>query len=107
VTDTEEEEIMQAYVNFIAKFGKLESSKTQTNDKYKTFKANYLHIKKHNKNGYEEELPFVMDVNQFADVSAEDFEKMQGVLIPKVLVQQTELKTKSHHYWYHHHHHKD
>ena len=58
------------------------------NEKYQIFKANYLKIKEHNKRGAD--VPFVMGVNHLADMSTEEFNKLLGVNVPKVLQVQTE-----------------
>lgn len=100
---------MKAYINFIAEYGRAYSSKSHANDKYKIFKKNYDQIKDFNK--HEKDLPFVMSVNQFADMSPEEFAKLNGVEIPKVL---KEITSHSHVLEppkkipkkHHHHHHK-
>jgi hypothetical protein len=78
---------MKAYINFIAEYGKQYASKEHANKKYEVFKENYEAIKEHNK--HEKLLPFVMGVNQFADMSVEDFQKLNGIEIPKVLYEIT------------------
>lgn len=87
----EEQEAMKAYINFIAEYGKQYASKDHAFQNYNVFKKNYEAIKEHNK--HEKVLPFVMGVNQFADMSAEDFQKLNGVEIPKVLL---EITSRSH-----------
>ena len=99
---------MKAYLNFIAEYGRTYASKKHAEDKYEVFKKNYEQIKEHNR--HEKVLPFAMAVNQFADMTPEEFAKLQGVEIPKVLVKETShshvvepAKKIPHH---HHHHSK-
>ncbi len=78
---------MKAYVNFVAEYGKVQSSHKRHTEKYEVFKANYQKIKRHNEQA---DVPFVMTVKQFTDMTQEEFDKLLGVEIPKILVQQTE-----------------
>lgn len=97
-------EVMKAYVQFISEYGRSYASKKHASQKYETFKRNYLHIKDHNK--HESVLPFVMGVNQFTDLTAEEFAARLRLEVPKVL---TNLTSKTHvheHKAKTHHHHK-
>lgn len=97
---------MKAYVNFVAEYGKVQASHSKHNQKYEVFKGNYQKIKRHNEQA---DVPFVMSVNQFTDMTQEEFDKLMGVEIPKILVQETDgvfvqsTKKKEHR----HHHHKN
>jgi len=64
-------EVMNAYIQFISEYGRSYASKQHATDKFKVFKRNYETIKEHNK--HESVMPFVMKVNQFADMTAEEF----------------------------------
>ena len=62
----------------------MQSSHGKHNQKYEVFKANYEKIKRHNERS---DVPFVMSVNQFTDMTTEEFDKLLGVEIPKVLIE--------------------
>ena len=80
------EEVMQAYISFIAEYGKVQSSHQKHGEKYEVFKSNYKRIKHYND---QPDMPFVMSVNQFADMTNEEFAKLLGVEIPRILVEET------------------
>ncbi len=92
-------------MNFIAQYGKQYGTKKHADKKYEVFKQNYQKVKAHNK--YESSLPFVMGMNQFADMTAEEFALLQGVEIPTVLQERTShsfVKREDVHKHRHHHH---
>lgn len=100
----EDPEIMRAYVNFVAEYGRAYSSKKHAGEKFEVFKRNYEAIKEHNK--HEGALPYAMAVNQFADMSPAEFAKLRGLEMPKVLVTETvsrvlEPAMKVHHHKHH------
>ena len=82
-----DDDTMVAYVNFLAEYGRSYASKKHVNDKYEVFRKNYAQIKEHNKNV--KSTPFVMSVNQFADMTPQEFADLQRVEIPHVLVKET------------------
>jgi len=69
---------MDAYLDFIAVHGRSYASKDEIDHRYNIFEQNYLEIMEHNS------IPnaqFEIEVNQFADVSEEEFyEKYTGGL---------------------------
>lgn len=77
---------MQAYISFIAEFGKVQSSHQKHSEKYEVFKSNYKKIKHHNE---QPDMPFVMSVNHFTDMTDAEFQKLLGVEIPRVLIEET------------------
>ena len=82
----DETEVMQAYISFVAEYGKVQSSHKKHGEKYEVFKSNYKRIKHYNE---QPDMPFVMSVNQFADMTNEEFAKLLGVEIPRILVEET------------------
>jgi hypothetical protein len=81
-----DQEVIKAYLNFVAEYGRVQASHSKHNQKYEVFKANYQKIKRHNEQA---DVPFVMSVNQFTDMTTEEFDKLLGVEIPKVLMEET------------------
>lgn len=77
-------EAMKAYIDFLARFGKTQSDRQSTADRYKIFKGNYAKIMDHNRNA--DMLPFVMEVNYFADLSVEEFLDHHKLRVPKHLL---------------------
>ena len=67
VNDTAFEEKQQAFVQFIAKYGKTYASKTDMGTRFEIFSENYDVIKQHNS---QENEAYKMGVNQFTDLSA-------------------------------------
>ncbi len=104
LTSADDQEVMKAYMNFIAEYGRVQSSHSKHNEKYEVFKANYEKIRRHNERA---DVPFVMSVNQFTDMTIEEFDKLLGVEIPKVLMEETTgvFVQASHKQGHHHHHH--
>lgn len=78
---------MRAYVQFIAEYGRSYATKDHANERYAVFKKNYELIKVHNK--HEQAMPYDMGVNQFADMSAEEFAQMNRIEVPRMLVERT------------------
>lgn len=71
-------QIMDAYMEFIAVYGRSYASRDEIDQRYDVFEQNYLEIIEHNSIP---NVPFEMEVNQFADVSeAEFYEKYTGGL---------------------------
>ena len=97
---------MKAYLNFIATYGKQYSSKSHASKKYEIFKSNYKKIEEHN---VHTAAPFVMGVNQFADMTAEEFSLLMGVEIPRVLevitAESRHVSDEDHRHHHHKHHH--
>lgn len=87
-TTPEEQEVMRAYINFIAEYGRQYATRDHANERYSVFKKNYEQIRAHNK--HEQVMPFVMGVNQFTDMTPQEFAKLNKVEVPKVLVSRTE-----------------
>jgi hypothetical protein len=56
---------MKAYIDFLARHKRTYADRQTTADRYKIFKQNYLMIQEHNRHA--DVLPFVMEVNRFAD----------------------------------------
>ena len=108
---TVEEEVMKAYVNFIAAYGKQYGTKAHVSKKYEVFRDNYRMIQEHN--AHVKSSPFVMEVNQFADMTPQEFAAILGTEVPHVLEVQTSSyhvrneDRKSHHHSHHHHHSKN
>jgi hypothetical protein len=101
----DDQEVIKAYLNFVAEYGRVQSSHSKHNQKYEVFKANYEKIRRHNERA---DVPFVMSVNQFTDMTIEEFDKLLGVEIPKVLVEETtgvfvQASQKQEHHHHHHH----
>jgi len=70
------------------------------------FKQNYKKIKEHNANV--KSAPFVMEVNQFADMTPQEFAALLGAEVPRVLEVKTaksHVKNEDHRHHHHHHHH--
>ena len=57
LTSADDQETMKAYMNFIAEYGRVQSSHSKHNEKYEVFKANYEKIRRHNERA---DVPFVM-----------------------------------------------
>jgi hypothetical protein len=70
IESLDEQEIMNAYVSFVAQYGRMYTTHSKHNEKYEIFKANYNKIKAHNN---AEDVPFVMGVNHMADMSESEF----------------------------------
>lgn len=83
----EEAEIMRAYVQFIAEYGRSYATKEHASEKYEVFKRNYQTIKVYNK---EQRFPFTLGVNQFADITPEEFAQMNKLEVPKALAVKTQ-----------------
>jgi C1A family cysteine protease len=82
-SDTDSE-TMKAYMNFLAQHKKLYADIQTTADRYKIFKANYQMIQNHNKHA--DVLPFVMEVNVFADFTIEEFLEHHRLRVPRHLL---------------------
>jgi hypothetical protein len=68
----EERDIQHEYVQFLAKYGKVQASKEETIRRYQVFKDNLRVIRAHNAL---ESAPFDMEVNWFADMSDQEVEQ--------------------------------
>ena len=80
-------ESFQEYLKFISEYGKTDQTKEGFQKRYQIFKQNYKKIIDHNKL-YDEGGPgapeFNMAVNQFADMTEEEFlAKYTGLNVPK------------------------
>jgi len=67
-----ETEAMKAYMNFLATYGRQYASMDETANRYRIFKDNYDNIMKHNALG--DLVPFTREINQFSDMTNEEFE---------------------------------
>jgi len=77
-TTQEKGEIQEAFENYVQKFGKEYSSDKELKRKFEIFSKNYRKIMKHN----EEENSYTMGINQFSDMSEEEFSEYLGTFIP-------------------------
>jgi uncharacterized protein (UPF0371 family) len=68
----DERDIQHEYVQFLAKYGKVQASKEETIRRYQVFKDNLRMIRAHNAL---ESAPFDMEVNWFADMSDQEVEQ--------------------------------
>ena len=62
-------EVEQAFVRFIAQFGRTYASKDEIDQRFKNFQRTYNMVKEHNARP---DASFQMAINQFADLSEED-----------------------------------
>ncbi len=64
-------------MQFLARYGKTYASKNDMSSRFSIFSANYDRVKAHNlatgENGYK------MGINQFSDLSIEEFQTLYGV----------------------------
>ncbi len=67
-------EVEQAYVEFLAKFGKQYASKDEIFRGYNNFAKNYELVRRHNS---KESRLFDMELNHFSDLSPSDFLSIQ------------------------------
>ncbi len=65
----------QAFMHFLAKYGKMYATKSDLNTRYTIFSENYDKIQEHNSAPIER---FTMGVNQFTDMTEEEFSKHYG-----------------------------
>lgn len=90
--DDTNSEVMKAYVNFIAEYGKTYVDRTETARKYRNFKNNYQVLQKFKT--HENHMPFKITLNnQYADLSGEEFIASLGnsAIVPEnVLTPQNE-----------------
>jgi hypothetical protein len=70
--DTMQTELEQAFISYIAKFGKSYSSKEEIPKRFAAFSNNYIMIKEHNSRP---DATFLMEINAFADVLEEEYHK--------------------------------
>ena len=63
---------MKTYLNFISTYGRTYGSSNATAYRYRVFKKNYLEIMTHNALG--NNVPFEMEVNEYADLTEEEVE---------------------------------
>lgn len=63
---------MKAYLNFISSYGRQYGSAHETAHRYRVFKQNYQQITTHNALG--KNVPFEMEVNEFADFTEEEIQ---------------------------------
>ncbi|CDW78905.1 gut cathepsin l-like cysteine protease [Stylonychia lemnae] len=72
--------IMKEYMNFLAQYQKTYASIHDIKDRYMKFKRNFEAIMKHNA---DEEQTFEMGINEYSDLTEEEFQKqmISGVLI--------------------------
>lgn len=86
---------MKAYIDFIARFKKTHSSRQDTANRYKIFKSNYEMINKHNLNA--DMLPFEMELNYYADMTADEFLHHHRLRVPKhLLAESVEVSQRVH-----------
>lgn len=65
-------EVMKAYVNFIAEYGRTYADRAETARRYRNFKSNYETVQKSKQ--HEKHMPLQITINnQFADLSGEEF----------------------------------
>lgn len=62
-------ETEQAFMQFLAQYGKTYASKTHINTRYQNFVNNFKAIREHNSQGHDYE----MGINQFSDLTIEEF----------------------------------
>lgn len=69
------------FLKFMATYGKsYASSEQETDERFEIFRSNLAKINAHN----ELDAPFTLGVNQFSDLSEEEFQKRhQGVMLPQ------------------------
>lgn len=74
------EDTFQQYLNFIAKYGKTSQSQEEFEHRLSVFGKNYKRIIEHNAL----DAPFTMAINQFADMTDEEFiSSKAGLIVPK------------------------
>lgn len=69
----------------MSKFGKFETNEEDFNSRFEVFKVNVERIEAHNKLYEQGEAPFDMEVNQFADMTEEEFlaQYASGIKVPE------------------------
>ena len=92
--DSAEQEVMRAYIQFIAEYGRSYTSKEHANERYEVFKRNYETIKVHNK--HVAALPYTMSVNHFADMTPQEFQALNRIEVPRALVARTAEEGRVH-----------
>lgn len=74
-----EEEELRAYINFMAKYQKVYATKEMSANRYSVFRNKYRQVRDHNSN---KNAPFTLAINQFSDISDQEFEaKMNGLKV--------------------------
>jgi len=63
-----EKAIQQAFIDFLARYGRSYASKSEAGTRYQAFRENYLAIQKH-----EGRTGYTLGVNQFSDMTEEEF----------------------------------
>jgi len=63
-----EQAIQQAFIDFLARYGRSYASKSEAGTRYQAFRENYLAIQKH-----EARIGYTLGVNQFSDMTEEEF----------------------------------
>ena len=71
----EYEEEYSAFSEFIGKFGRSYATFDEHNGKFETFRVNYRDVKEHNLRFDAGEVTWTKAINQFADMSKEEFSK--------------------------------
>lgn len=87
-----------AFSQFIGKYGSSYATKDVHMAKFETFRANYRDIKAHNEQHASGELTWTKVVNQFADLTADEFDEryLSAKLRPSGRVSPTEKHEKPH-----------
>lgn len=67
--DVSHDEKQLAFMQFLATYGRAYASKEDVNHRFETFSANFDKIKAHNENNEH----FKMAINQFSDLTEEEF----------------------------------
>jgi hypothetical protein len=88
-----EKEFEQEFMEFIAEYAKSYANSFEFNQRFRIFKDNYQQIVNHNLN--EEEHGFSVGINEFADLTLEEFKKTRLGLKGSVRVPQYKQKTQN------------
>lgn len=70
-------EVEQAFVQFIAKYGRSYASKSEIPKRFKVFAKNYAMVKAHNS---KPDALYTMEMNRFSDMTDEDFKAEFGMI---------------------------
>ena len=81
----------QAFMHFLASYGKTYSSKSHMNTRYQNFVDNFRAINEHNS----QKLDYEMGINQFSDMTLEEFTTnyhVEGLAMPTLEARQQPFK---------------
>ena len=73
-----ESEEYEAFMKFVAKFGKTYASHSDHNSKFQVFSQNYRRVKAHNESPANHS--YKLGINKFSDMTEEEFLEMYGTL---------------------------